>query len=43
MKTTHKPSSTLEIVFSSYDLEGVVPGHDDLMVIYAKMVNVEVK
>ena len=27
MKKIHKPSSTPEIVFSSSDLEGVVPGH----------------
>ena len=42
-----KPSpilpSTPEIVFSCSDLEWVIPGHYDLMVISAIMVNVEVK
>ena len=32
-----------DIVFSSSDLEGVIPGHDDLIVISAAMVNAEVK
>ena len=39
----HKPSTILEFVFSNADFEEVVPGHDDPMVILAKMVNVEVK
>ena len=43
MKKVHKPSSTPEIIFSNSDLQGVVPGHDDPMVISAIMVNVEVK
>ena len=43
MKTVYKPSSTLEIVFSSSDLEVVVPGHDNPTVISAVMVNAEVK
>ena len=43
MKKVHKPSTTLEIVFSSSDFEEVVLGHDNLMVISAKMVNAEVK
>ena len=43
MKKPHKLSATPEIVFLSSDFEGVVPGHDDLMIILAKMVNVEVK
>ena len=42
-----KPSPTLpptpEIVFSYSDLEGVIPRHDDPMVISAAMVNAEVK
>ena len=37
-----KPSLALEIVFSSFDLEGIILGHDP-MVISAIMVNVEVK
>ena len=43
MKKPHKLHATLEIVFSSSDFEGVVPGHDDPMIISAKMVNAEVK
>ena len=43
MKKPHKPSATPEIVFSSSDFEGVVPGHDDPMIISAKMVNTEVQ
>ena len=43
MKMIHKPSSTPKIVFTSYDLEGVVLGYDDPMIISAKMVNAEVK
>lgn len=43
MKKTQKPSYTPEIVFSSSDLGGIIPGHDDLMVILALMVNAEVK
>ena len=34
---------TLEIVFSCSDLEGVIPGHDDPMMISATMVNTEIK
>ena len=34
---------TLEIVFSSLDLEGMIPRHNDPMIIFAVMVNVEVK
>ena len=37
-----KPSLALEIVFSSFNLEGIILGHDP-MVISAIMVNVEVK
>ena len=43
MKKAHKTPSTLEIVFSSSDLEKVIPGHDDPMIISAVMVNAEVK
>ena len=43
MKMTQKLSATLEIVFSSSDLEGVIPRHDEPMIISAVMVNVEVK
>ena len=43
MKKPRKPSATPEIVFSSSDFKGVVPGHDDPMIILAKMVNAEVK
>ena len=43
MKKVHKPSTTPKIMFSSADFEEVVPGHDDRMVISAKMVNAEVK
>ena len=43
MKKPYKPSVTPEIVFWSSDFEGVVPGHDDPMIISAKMVNAEVK
>ena len=42
MKKVHKPSSIPEIVFLSFDLKGVVPGHDSLMVISAVLVNAEV-
>ena len=35
MKKTYKPSSTLEIVFSSSDLEGTIPSHDDPIIISA--------
>ena len=34
---------TLEIVFSSSNLEGIILGNDDPMVIFAIMVNTEVK
>ena len=43
MKKPYKPPTTLEIVFSSFDFKGVVPGHDDPLIISAKMVNAEVK
>lgn len=43
MKKAHNTSSTPEIVFSNSDLEGVVPRHDDPMVISSKMVNTVVK
>ena len=43
MKKTQKLSPTFEIVFSSSDLEGVIPGLDNPMIISAVMVNVEVK
>lgn len=43
MKKTHKPSSTPEIVFSSSNLEGIIIGHNDPMIISAIMVNAEVK
>ena len=39
----YKPSSTLEIVFANSDLEGVVLGYDDPMVILARIVNADVK
>ena len=42
-KTSPTLPPTLEIVFSCSNLEGVIPGHDDLMVISAAMVNAEVK
>ena len=42
MKKAHKPSSTPKIVSSSFDL-GVIPSHDDPMVIPARMVNANVK
>ena len=38
-----KPSPIPEITFSSSNLEGVIPGHDDPMIISAVMVNAEVK
>ena len=42
-----KPAPTIspasEIVFSCSDLEGVIPRHDDPMVISATIVNAEVK
>ena len=34
---------TLEIVFSNFDLEGIMPRHDDPMMISAIMVNADVK
>ena len=40
---TNKPSLATEIVFLSFDLEGIIPGHDDLMIISVVMVNGEVK
>ena len=43
MKKVHKPSSTPEIMFSSFDLEGVVLDNDNAMVISVVMVNAEVK
>ena len=43
MKKVHQSSSTPEIVFSSFDLEGVILRHDDTMVISAVMVNAEIK
>ena len=43
MKKIHRPSSTFKIIFSSSDLERVVLGHDDLMVISTVIVNAEVK
>ena len=43
MKKTHKLSSTPKIVFSGTDLEGIMLGHDNPMVILAMMVNAEVK
>ena len=43
MKKPHKLSTTPEIVFASSDFQGVVLGHDDPMIISAKMVNAEVK
>ena len=39
MKKTHKPSPTPKTVFSSFDFEEVVPGHEDPMVIMAKIMN----
>ena len=43
IKKPYKPPTTPEVVFSSSDFEGVIPGHDDPMIISAKMVNAEVK
>ena len=43
MKKTNKPSTTPKIVFSSSDLKGIIPGHDDPIIILAVMVNTEVK
>lgn len=43
VKKTHKPLSTLEIVFSSSNLDRIVQGYDDLMIILAIMVNAKVK
>ena len=43
IKRAHKLSPTPEIVFSSSNFEKIVPGHGDLMVISAKMVNANVK
>lgn len=43
MKKACKPPFTPKIVFSSFDLERVVPGHDDPTVISAMMVNAKVK
>ena len=33
MKKAHKPSPTPKIVFTSSNLEGIVSGHDDPMII----------
>ena len=43
IKKTHKLLPAFDIIFSSPNLEGVVPGHDDPMIILAVMVNGEVK
>ena len=43
MKKMQKSSPTLEIVFSSSNLEGVIPRHNNPMIISAVMVNAEVK
>ena len=43
MKKPYKPPTIPEIVFSSSDIEEVVPEHDDSMIISAKMVNAEDK
>ena len=38
MKKVHEPSPTPNIVFSSFDFKGIVPGHDDPVVISVVMV-----
>ena len=43
MKKTYKPSSTPEIIFSSSNLEGIIPRHDNSMITSVVMVKVEVK
>ena len=43
MKRTQKPSPIPKIIFSSLDLEEVIPGHHDPMIISAMVVNAEVK
>ena len=43
MKKSYKPLSTPEIVFSSSDLEGIILGHDDAMIISIVLVNVNLK
>ena len=43
MKKTWKPLPTSEIIFSNSDIEGVVPRHDDPMIISVVMVNTQVK
>ena len=43
MKKVHNLSSTLEIIFLSSNLKGVIPSHDDPMIISAIMVNTKVK
>ena len=43
MKKTQRLFSTPEVIFLSSNLEGIVPRHDDPMVILATMVNAEVK
>ena len=43
MKKTHKPSPTPEIVFSSFELERIIPRHNNPMIISTKIVNAEVK
>lgn len=43
MKKTYKPSSTSKIVFLGSNLEGIIPGHNNPMIISAMMVNEEVK
>ena len=40
---TYKPSSTSKIVFLGSNLEGIIPGHNNPMIISAMMVNEEVK
>ena len=42
-KKMQKLPLTLEIIFSSLDLEGVILGHNDPMIVLAIMVNAEVK
>ena len=43
MKKTQKLSPTAEIVFSGSDLERVIPGHDNSIIISVVMVNAKVK
>ena len=43
IKRAHKPSPTPGIVFSSSNFEEIVSGHDNHMVISAKMVYADVK